>query len=110
MPSGGAGQCSGWLTETVVFVVAQVPAWWSWASGGPRGGTRPPSAPGRGRGGVPQASLASGSVSAWDTRRLKVLATRRYPGPAFDELGDVEIGQLEPRHGVEALIVANEPV
>jgi glyoxylate reductase len=41
---------------------------------------------------------------------LKVLATRRYPGPAFDELVDVEIGPLEPRQDVEALIVANEPV
>jgi glyoxylate reductase len=41
---------------------------------------------------------------------LKVLATRRYPGPAFDELGDVEVGPLEPRDDVEALIVANEPV
>jgi glyoxylate reductase len=46
---------------------------------------------------------------------LKVLATRRYPGPAFDELQDVEIrafGELgeEERPEVEALIVANEPV
>jgi glyoxylate reductase len=41
---------------------------------------------------------------------LKVLATRRYPGPAFDELRDVEIGPLAPRDDVEALIVANEPV
>ena len=41
---------------------------------------------------------------------MKVLATRRYPGPAFDELGDVEIGPLQPRADVEALIVANEPV
>jgi glyoxylate reductase len=41
---------------------------------------------------------------------LKVLATRRYPGPAFEDLGDVEIGPLEPRDDVEALIVANEPV
>jgi glyoxylate reductase len=41
---------------------------------------------------------------------LKVLATRRYPGPAFDELDDVEIGSLEARDDVEALIVANEPV
>jgi glyoxylate reductase len=42
---------------------------------------------------------------------LKVLATRRYPGPAFDELGDVEIGALSsPRADVEAVIVANEPV
>jgi glyoxylate reductase len=46
---------------------------------------------------------------------LKVLATRRYPGPAFDELEDVEIrafGELgaEERPEVEALIVANESV
>jgi glyoxylate reductase len=41
---------------------------------------------------------------------LKVLATRRYPGPAFDELGDVEVGPLQPRDDVEALLVANEPV
>jgi glyoxylate reductase len=41
---------------------------------------------------------------------LKVLATRRYPGPAFDELADVEVGPLQPRDDVEALLVANEPV
>jgi glyoxylate reductase len=41
---------------------------------------------------------------------LKVLATRRYPGPAFDELRDVEVAQLEPRGDVEAVIVANEHV
>jgi glyoxylate reductase len=45
---------------------------------------------------------------------LKILATRRYPGPAFDELGDVEIAPLadiaEARPEIEALIVANEPV
>jgi glyoxylate reductase len=41
---------------------------------------------------------------------LKVLATRRYPGPAFEELRDVEVAPLTPRDGVEALIVANEPV
>jgi glyoxylate reductase len=45
---------------------------------------------------------------------LKVLATRRYPGPAFDELRDVEIFALaelvEPRPDVEVLVVANEPV
>jgi glyoxylate reductase len=41
---------------------------------------------------------------------LKILATRRYPGPAFDELDDVEVGPLEPRDDIEALIVANEPV
>jgi glyoxylate reductase len=45
---------------------------------------------------------------------VKVLATRRYPGPAFDELADVEIRSLAelggPRPDVEGLIVANEPV
>ena len=41
---------------------------------------------------------------------MKVLATRRYPGPAFDELPDVEVGPLEPRADVDAVIVANEPV
>jgi glyoxylate reductase len=41
---------------------------------------------------------------------LKVLATRRYPGPAFEELGDVEVAPLEPRADVEALVIANEPV
>jgi glyoxylate reductase len=45
---------------------------------------------------------------------LKVLATHRYPGPAFDELRDVEVLALaelqSPRPDVEALVVANEPV
>jgi glyoxylate reductase len=45
---------------------------------------------------------------------LKVLATRRYPGPAFDELLDVEVLSLaeltSPRPDVEVLVVANEPV
>jgi glyoxylate reductase len=45
---------------------------------------------------------------------LKVLATIRYPGPAFDELGDVEVQALaeldSARPEVEALVVANEPV
>ena len=45
---------------------------------------------------------------------MKVLATRRYPGPAFDELVDVEVQALaelkSPRPDVEVLIVANEPV
>jgi glyoxylate reductase len=45
---------------------------------------------------------------------LNVLATRRYPGPAFDELQDVRIAPLEtvttPQDGIEALIVANEAV
>jgi glyoxylate reductase len=44
---------------------------------------------------------------------VKVLATRRYPGPALDELSDLEIATLasldEPRPEVEALVVANEP-
>jgi glyoxylate reductase len=45
---------------------------------------------------------------------MKVLATRRYPGAAFDELEDVEVlalAALEQAHpGVEGLIVANETV
>jgi glyoxylate reductase len=42
---------------------------------------------------------------------LKVLATRRYPGPSFEELDDVEVRPLsELRPDVEALVVANEPV
>jgi glyoxylate reductase len=45
---------------------------------------------------------------------LNVLATRRYPGPAFDELEDVRIAPLETvttaQDGIEALIVANEAV
>ena len=45
---------------------------------------------------------------------MKVLGTRRYPGPAFEELEDVEVAspaELEaPRPDVEALVVANEPV
>jgi glyoxylate reductase len=44
---------------------------------------------------------------------VKVLATRRYPGPAFEELDDVEVTPLSelaaPRPDVEALVVANEP-
>jgi glyoxylate reductase len=44
---------------------------------------------------------------------VKLLATRRYPGPAFDELDDVEVMPLSeltvPRPEVEALVVANEP-
>lgn len=40
---------------------------------------------------------------------MKVLATRRFVGPAWDELADVEIGTLEePRDDVEAIIAANE--
>jgi glyoxylate reductase len=53
-------------------------------------------------------------VSAWKTHPLKVLATRRYPGPAFDELEEVEVQPLSelgsPRPDVEALMLANEPV
>jgi glyoxylate reductase len=45
---------------------------------------------------------------------LNVLATRRYPGPAFEELADIEVMPLaaltDPRPDIEALIVANEPV
>jgi glyoxylate reductase len=43
-----------------------------------------------------------------------VLATRRYPGPALAELGELEFTRLDeldsPRNDVEALVVANEPV
>jgi glyoxylate reductase len=45
---------------------------------------------------------------------LKVLATRRYPGPAFAELVDAGVHGLgdltAPRPDVEVLVVANEPV
>lgn len=45
---------------------------------------------------------------------MKVLATRRYPGPAFDELDDVEVLPLSglegAREDVEGLVAANEPV
>jgi glyoxylate reductase len=41
---------------------------------------------------------------------VKILATRRLPGEAWNELGDVEIGALEPRADVGVLIVANESV
>jgi glyoxylate reductase len=64
---------------------------------------------------MPQGEASSRlQLSAWEDRGLKVLATRRYPGPAFDELPDVEIGPLETvtseQAGIEALILANEPV
>jgi glyoxylate reductase len=42
---------------------------------------------------------------------VRVLATRRLPGEAWDELGDVEIGPLEGRRDdVEMLIVAGDRV
>ena len=45
---------------------------------------------------------------------MKILATRRYPGSAFDELADVEVRPLselsEPRPELEAIVVANEPI
>ncbi|MBA2423959.1 MAG: D-glycerate dehydrogenase [Actinobacteria bacterium] len=45
---------------------------------------------------------------------MRVLATRRYPGPAFDELTDVEVLPLAaldgPRADVEGIVVANELV
>ena len=42
---------------------------------------------------------------------MKVLATRRFVGPAWDELGDVEIGTLEAaRDDVEAIVAANERI
>jgi glyoxylate reductase len=57
--------------------------------------------------------LQPSPVGFSDTWRVQVLATRRYPGLAFDELADVEITSLaslqEPRPDVEGLVVANEP-
>ena len=45
---------------------------------------------------------------------MQVLATRRFPGPAWNELCDVELvgehGLDRPRPGVEALVLANERV
>jgi len=45
---------------------------------------------------------------------VRILSTRHYPGPAFDELEDVEVRPLAeldgPRPDIEGLIVANEPV
>lgn len=42
---------------------------------------------------------------------MRVLATRRFVGPAWDELEDVAIGSLEePRDDVEVVMVANERV
>jgi len=45
---------------------------------------------------------------------VKVIATRRYPGPAFDELDDVEVvpaaAPLDARPEVQGLVVANEAV
>jgi glyoxylate reductase len=45
---------------------------------------------------------------------VKIVATRRYPGPAFAELDDIEVLPLTaidgPRPDVEGLIVANEPI
>jgi len=45
---------------------------------------------------------------------VRILSTRRYPGPAFAELPDVDVRALGDLHapdvGIEALIVANEPV
>jgi glyoxylate reductase len=45
---------------------------------------------------------------------VRVLATRRYPGLAFDELRDVVVKPFEdfraPDPAIEAVVVANEPV
>ena len=48
---------------------------------------------------------------------MRILSTRRYPGRAFDELGEVGEVEVRPladldaqRPDVEALVVANEPV
>ena len=43
---------------------------------------------------------------------MRVLSTRRFPGPAWERLTDVEVGDLpaEPRSGVEVLAVVAAPV
>ena len=45
---------------------------------------------------------------------MKVLAFRRYPGDAFEDLSDLEVVRRddlrEPRPDVEGLVVGNEPV
>ncbi|MDX6442460.1 MAG: glyoxylate reductase [Gaiellaceae bacterium] len=42
---------------------------------------------------------------------MKILATKRLPGEAWDDLGDVEIGAIDSRRDdVEALIVAGDAV
>jgi glyoxylate reductase len=42
---------------------------------------------------------------------VKVRATHRFPGPAWDELGEVEIAPADtPGPDVDALVVLNEPV
>jgi glyoxylate reductase len=45
---------------------------------------------------------------------MKVISTRRFPGPALDLLDELELVPLDeltaPRPGVEALIAGNEPV
>lgn len=62
---------------------------------------------------VPSATPERYKVRRRGASQLKVLASRRFPGPAWDELGDVEhrSGPLtEPRPDVEALAVVAEPV
>jgi glyoxylate reductase len=42
---------------------------------------------------------------------MRVLATQRLPGPAWDELDDVEIGALDtPRNYIEALVAPGEQI
>ena len=42
---------------------------------------------------------------------MHVLATQRLPGPAWDELGDVEIGPLETRRDdVEAIVAPGQRI
>ena len=42
---------------------------------------------------------------------VRILSTHRLPGPAWDELGDVEVGEVDTRRDdIEVLIVANETV
>jgi glyoxylate reductase len=41
---------------------------------------------------------------------VRIVATRRLPGPAWDELPDVTVGPADDDADAEILIVANEPV
>jgi glyoxylate reductase len=55
--------------------------------------------------------VPSATPHADDPLTLKILASRRFPGPAWDELADVEYGDLEvQRDDVEALAVVAERV
>ena len=81
-----------------------------------RGGTLAGNHAGR-RTGVPGRAAASrrsppaGRAVRLPSTAVTILATRRLPGDAWSELGDVEVGPADtPREDVEVLVVANEAV